>query len=242
MYTEEIKKLCNKYLSNIIEYRHHFHMYPELGRKEYNTAKIVADELRKLDIEVFENVSKTGVVGILKGKYPGKTVLLRADMDAIPIQENTDVPYKSTIDGVMHACGHDGHTATLLGVAMILSELRNELHGNVLKKIGADKVIFPERDMGLRVAHALISPNILDFIELSDDYSIVEIKATSQIIGQSLRQLDIRAKHNCNVMALKQNGKMNITPSPDDLILENDILIVVGCNDDLVKFEKFYAE
>ena len=131
MYTEEIKKLCNKYLSNIIEYRHYFHMYPELGRKEYNTAKIVADELRKLDIEVFENVSKTGVVGILKGKYPGKTVLLRADMDAIPIQENTDVPYKSTIDGVMHACGHDGHTATLLGVAMILSELRNEMHGNV---------------------------------------------------------------------------------------------------------------
>ncbi|MCL6456808.1 MAG: TrkA family potassium uptake protein [Gorillibacterium sp.] len=129
-----------------------------------------------------------------------------------------------------------------LGVKKLIVKAQNELHGNVLKKIGADKVIFPERDMGLRVAHALISPNVLDFIELSDDHSIVEIKATSLIIGRSLRELDIRAKHNCNVMALKQNGKMNITPGPDDQILESDILIVVGHNDNLIRFEKFYAE
>lgn len=131
MHTDEIKKLCNKYLNHIISFRHQFHMYPELGHKEFNTARAVSEELKRLKIEVRENVAETGVVGILKGKYPGKTVMLRADMDALPIQENTDVPYKSKVDGVMHACGHDGHTASLLGVAMILSELRENLHGTV---------------------------------------------------------------------------------------------------------------
>lgn len=131
MYTDEIMKLCNKYLNDIINFRHQFHMFPELGHKEFKTAKAVADELRRLNFEVTENVSGTGVIGILRGKYPGKTVLLRADMDALPIQENADVPYKSKIDGVMHACAHDGHTASLLGVAMVLSELRDKLHGTV---------------------------------------------------------------------------------------------------------------
>lgn len=131
MHTDEIRKLGRKYLNDIIKYRQLFHMYPELGHKEFKTAKAVADELRRLDIEVTENVAGTGVVGILQGNYPGKTVLVRADMDALPIQENTDLPYKSKVDGVMHACGHDGHTASLLGVAMILSDLREHLHGKV---------------------------------------------------------------------------------------------------------------
>lgn len=152
-------------------------------------------------------------------------------------------------DVVVVAIGQDVQASILttlilkeLGVKTLISKAQNELHGNVLKKIGADKVIFPERDMGLRVAHALIAPNVLDFIELSDDYSIVEIRATTQLIGSSLRQLDIRARFNCNVMGMKKNGKMNITPSPDDQIQDDDILVVVGHNNDLVKFEKFYAE
>ncbi|MEL7647720.1 MAG: M20 family metallopeptidase [Sedimentibacter sp.] len=131
MLTDEIKKLCNKYLNHIIDFRHQFHMYPELGHKEFMTAKAVADELRRLNIEVTEHVSGTGVIGILRGRYPGRTILLRADMDALPIRENADVEYKSKIDGVMHACAHDGHTASLLGAAMILSELRDQLHGSV---------------------------------------------------------------------------------------------------------------
>lgn len=131
MYTEEIKNICNMHLDKIIEFRRHFHMYPELGHKEFNTSRMVTEELKNLGMEVLENVSGTGVVGLLKGKYPGKTVLLRADMDAIPVQENSNYEYKSKVDGVSHACGHDGHTATLLGAAMILSELRDELHGNV---------------------------------------------------------------------------------------------------------------
>lgn len=131
MDTDEVKKLTAKYLDQIIDFRHLFHMYPELGHKEFKTAKAVAHELRRLDIEVAEGVSGTGVVGLLEGRYSGKTLLLRADMDALPIGENADVPYKSRVEGVMHACGHDGHTASLLGVAMVLSELRDHLHGRV---------------------------------------------------------------------------------------------------------------
>src|SRR5690554_2110077 len=108
MYTEEIRKLTEEYLDEIIKYRRQFHMYPELGHKEYKTAKAIADQLRSLGMEVTEGVSGTGVVGILEGKYPGKTILLRADMDALPMQEEADVPYKSKTDGIMHACGHDG--------------------------------------------------------------------------------------------------------------------------------------
>ena len=129
MYTEEIRKLTEEYLDEIIKYRRQFHMYPELGHKEYETAKAIADQLRSLGMEVTEGVSGTGVVGILEGKYPGKTILLRADMDALPMQEEADVPYKSKNDGVMHACGHDGHSASLLGVAMVLSKLRDQLKG-----------------------------------------------------------------------------------------------------------------
>lgn len=153
-------------------------------------------------------------------------------------------------DVVVVAIGQDIQASILttlilkeLGVKMLIVKAQNELHGKVLRKIGADKVIFPERDMGQRLAHALISPNILDFIELSDNYSIVEIRATPLLIGKSLNQLDIRTGYGCNVMAIKSNdGTMNITPSADDLIQPTDILIVVGHNDDLNRLEKNYSE
>lgn len=158
MLTDEIKKLCDTHLDDIIEFRHQFHMYPELGHKEFKTARAVADELKRLGMEVTENISGTGVVGILRGIFPGKTVLLRADMDALPIQENADVHYKSRIDGVMHACGHDGHTASLLGVAMILSELRDQLHGTV-------KFVFqPDEEYG-DGAKSMIAGGILENVD-----------------------------------------------------------------------------
>ncbi|MBW7458710.1 potassium channel family protein [Paenibacillus sepulcri] len=129
-----------------------------------------------------------------------------------------------------------------LGVPKLIVKAQNELHGKVLSKIGADKVIFPERDMGLRVAHHLISPNILDFIELSDDYSIVEMKAPAQAVGKNLKQLDIRAKYKCNVLAIKTDNHMNISPYADDIIKDNDILVIVGKNQDLTDLEIVYAE
>ncbi|ONI38185.1 N-acyl-L-amino acid amidohydrolase [Candidatus Epulonipiscium fishelsonii] len=128
---KDINLIAQKYLAKVMELRELIHMYPEDGYSEFKTSKLVADTLRELGIEVKENVARTGVVGLIRGKYEGKTVLLRADMDALKLQEYVDVPYKSKVDGMMHACGHDGHTAGLLGAAMILNELKDELHGNV---------------------------------------------------------------------------------------------------------------
>lgn len=116
----------------MVEIRRDLHQNPELGFEEVRTPKMIADYLTELGIEVRTEVGGRGVVGLLKGAKPGKTVALRADFDALPIQDEKDVPYKSTIPNKMHACGHDGHTATLLGVATVLAKHRDELEGNVV--------------------------------------------------------------------------------------------------------------
>jgi trk system potassium uptake protein TrkA len=152
-------------------------------------------------------------------------------------------------DVVVVAIGQDIQSSILttlilkdLGVKTIIVKAQNELHGKVLNKIGADKVVFPERDMGLRVAHHLISPNILDHIELSADFSIVEMKIPPEMIGKNLKQLDIRVTYNCNVLAVKRNGQMNITPRADEQLLPDDVLVIVGRNDQLTQLEQAYAE
>ncbi|HYH06687.1 MAG TPA: amidohydrolase [Thermoanaerobaculia bacterium] len=125
--------------ASVITTRRDLHQHPELGNRELRTAKIVADRLRALDIEVQEKVAHTGVVGILRGGRPGKVVALRADMDALPVTEQVDLPFASKVRteyngqevGVMHACGHDAHVAILLGVAEILSGMRKDLPGTV---------------------------------------------------------------------------------------------------------------
>jgi trk system potassium uptake protein TrkA len=129
-----------------------------------------------------------------------------------------------------------------LGIPTLIVKAQNELHGKVLNKIGVDKVIYPERDMGQRVAHHLVSPNIIDFIELSPDYSIIEFKAVGEMIGKSLHNLDIRAKFGCNVMAIKSDERMNIAPRAEDLIRNEDVLVVVGRNDHLKLLEKTFME
>mgnify|MGYP000927233153 CR=1 FL=1 len=131
MNTEKIKNLSKKYYDRIVEIRHRIHMHPELAFQEHETSKLIANELMRMGIEVQNGIAKTGVVGLIKGEKPGKTILLRADMDALEVQEAADVPYKSKIKGKMHACGHDGHIAGVLGAAMILNDLKDELHGNI---------------------------------------------------------------------------------------------------------------
>jgi len=116
----------------MVKWRRHFHQYPELSFEEVETPKLIAKLLTEWGIEVRTGVGGRGVVGLIKGGKSGKTVALRADFDALPIQDEKDVPYKSLVPGVMHACGHDGHTATLLGIAKVLSEVREELPGNVV--------------------------------------------------------------------------------------------------------------
>jgi carboxypeptidase Ss1 len=115
----------------IIEIRRQIHAHPELSYQEIETAKLVAEELRALKIQVKTHLGGNGVVGLLKGAREGNVVGLRADMDALPITENVDLRFKSQREGIMHACGHDTHVAMLLGAAMVLSKHRDELHGSV---------------------------------------------------------------------------------------------------------------
>lgn len=125
-----------------------------------------------------------------------------------------------------------------MGVEKVVVKARNDLHGKVLYKIGAHKVVYPERDMGVRVVHNLISPNILDYIELADEYSIIEVSAGEFFAGKTLEELDIRAKFGCNVMAIKSGSKINIAPLAGDRIHQGDILVVIGHNNDLKKLEE----
>lgn len=125
-----------------------------------------------------------------------------------------------------------------LGVKYVVAKAQNELHAKVLYKIGADRIVFPERDMGVRVAHNLVSSNILDYIELAPDYSIVEITALREWEGKNLVDLNIRARYGINVMAIKHGSEINISPQAGDMIRKDDVLVVIGHNDDLQKLER----
>lgn len=128
---EKIKALARQYAPSFIEIRRHLHAHPELSYQEFETSKFVQSKLAEFGIP-FEIMATTGVVGLIKGKHPEKKVIaLRADMDALPIKEANDVPYKSVNEGIMHACGHDVHTSCLLGASRILNELKNEWEGTV---------------------------------------------------------------------------------------------------------------
>lgn len=125
-----------------------------------------------------------------------------------------------------------------MGVKKIVAKAQNERHGQVLYKVGADRVVFPERDMGVRVAHNLISANVLDFIELAEDYSVAEVVVSPKLVGKTLRQLDIRARYEVNVIAIKSDERFNIAPRPDEVIQYNDVLVVIGNNKHLKEFEE----
>lgn len=136
---KKIDNLCLKEEVKVIAWRRDIHQNPELGNREFRTAKLIAEHLEKLGLDVQAGVAHTGVVGILKGKYEGPVVALRADMDALPIKELVVLPYTSKVKtnyngqevSVMHACGHDAHVAILMGVAEVLSHIKNELHGTI---------------------------------------------------------------------------------------------------------------
>lgn len=159
-----ILKMAFDLEDQLIKWRRDFHMYPELGFKEFRTSKRVLEELTRLNIEATPGVGSTGVIGFIKGRQKGKTIALRADMDALPITEENDVPYRSKNQGIMHACGHDGHTSILLGAATILAELRGSLKGNV-------KLIFqPAEEIPEGGASTLINEGVL---KKPDVHSIV---------------------------------------------------------------------
>src|SRR5262245_24139821 len=129
---DSIKKLSHEYADEVVSYRRHLHAHPELSYQEHNTARFVAEILKRVGLEPQEGVAGTGVIAHISGNKPSKKLIaLRADLDALPIQEANAVPYRSQNPGVMHACGHDVHTSSLLGTARILHTLRNEFEGSI---------------------------------------------------------------------------------------------------------------
>ncbi|MFT8322718.1 MAG: TrkA family potassium uptake protein [Bacillus sp. (in: firmicutes)] len=125
-----------------------------------------------------------------------------------------------------------------LGVNNITVKAQNDYHEKVLKKIGADSIVHPERDMGKRIAHNIVSNNVLDYLELSDEHSIVEIKASSRLDGFTMIDLDIRARYGITIVAIKRDKEIIVSPMATEPIKENDVLIVIGADSDINRFEK----
>lgn len=129
-----------------------------------------------------------------------------------------------------------------LGVKYIIAKGHSDLHAKVLYKIGADRVVLPEKDMGVRVAHNLVSANILDYIELSEDYSVMEIQVLDEWVNKTLNELRLRSKYGINVMAIKRGDEVNLSPSAEDIIEDNDIIVAIGSAEDLSKLEGMIAK
>lgn len=150
-----LKTSAQEIQDRLVDIRRWFHMNPELSFKEFKTAEKIVEILKEHDIEVVHPVGKTGVLGILKGGLPGKVVALRGDIDALPIIETRDVPYKSKTEGIMHACGHDSHATSLLGAAILLSQVRDQVKGTV-------KFIFEPAEEINEGAQAMIDDGVLE--------------------------------------------------------------------------------
>lgn len=125
-----------------------------------------------------------------------------------------------------------------LGIEQITVKAQNDYHEKILNKIGANVVVHPERDMGRRLAHSLMSQNIIDYLELSEEHSMVEVKASDKMVGKNLIELNVRAKYGCNVVAIRRNKDMIISPEPKLTIKKDDILVILGADDDISYFER----
>ena len=193
----QIRKIAKEQFADIVSIRRRFHQNPELGFEEFQTSKFVADYLETLGLQVTRNVAKTGVVGLLKGANPGKTVAIRADMDALPIEELSDVPYNSQVPGKMHACGHDVHVASVLATARILSKLRDQIAGNV-------KFIFQPAEEAPGGAEPMIAAGVLENPKVdaiigghvwgSLDRGVIEVMPGSIMASSDILRLTIKGK------------------------------------------------
>ncbi len=191
-----------------------------------------------------------------------ETDVLAIDVDEERVNEFADIATQTVIgnttdesvlknlglrnfDNVIVAIGDNIQSSILttlllkdLGVKKVTVKAQSDYHARVLDKIGADVVVHPERDMGRRIAHRLVSSSVLDYLELSDEHSIVEIYATEKLANQSLLELDIRAEYGVSVIAIKRGNNLIVSPDPTVNIKDTDVLIVIGNDDDLTRFEK----
>ncbi|WP_276353441.1 potassium channel family protein [Cohnella caldifontis] len=149
------------------------------------------------------------------------------------------------VDCAVVAIGNDIQASILtsillkeLGIPKVVAKALSVPHGKVLHKLGVDRVIYPERDMGIRVANQLVSPNLLDYIELSKSYTIAELSATRKLASHSLKELDTRARFGCSIVAInKKNDQVVIAPSAEDVVEEGDVMVVIGTNEQIEHFE-----
>ncbi|MDA0313703.1 MAG: amidohydrolase [Bacteroidetes bacterium] len=195
--------------TKVIDWRRDIHQHPELGNEETRTAKKVADHLLALGIEVQEGVATTGVVGILRGGKPGPMVALRADMDALPVTERVDLPFKSTVTttyngqqtGVMHACGHDSHVAILMGVAEVLAGMKSHLEGSV-------KFIFQPAEEGIYI------PGVTSW-------------GAKQMVTEGVMK-DVDVIFGLHISAQTEAGKISYRSGPSQAAVDNLEIIIHG--------------
>ena len=209
-------KIDREIIDQTIKLRRHFHQNPELGMEEYETSSKVVEILEDLGLTVKKNIANTGVMGFLEGSKPGNTVLLRADMDALPIQDEKNVPYSSNIPNKMHACGHDAHTAILLGVAQVLAQKREDLAGNV-------KFIFQPAEETVGGADVMIKEGVLEeFVET--DYALALHMDTSHPTGNISLAMGA-SNASSDMLSIELKGKGTHGAYPQDGI---DVILMAG--------------
>ncbi len=196
----------------------------ELSKEGKHVLAIDKDESR---VNAYKNIVSHAVILDATDEEALKEIGIKNFEDVIvAIGENIQASILTTV------------ILTDLGIKNITVKAQNDYHEKILRKLGVDRVVHPERDMGRRIAQNIISNNILDYLELSDDHSIIEVKAGRKMIGKSLVDLDIRANFSCNVVAIKSGKMINVSPSADQPIEIDDILIVIGADEDLTRFER----
>ncbi len=165
------------------------------------------------------------------------THAVEADASDSEVLESLGV---SNLDVGIVSIGDDVHASILStlilkeqGVPEVVARAVNDMHGKILGRVGADNVVFPERDMGERVAQHLVSENMLDYIEFTPDHSIIEIIAPDFMVGKTLKEINLRSEYDINVMAIRRGGDINLTPGGNDTVNEGDVLVIMGKNDQL---------
>ncbi|SES76949.1 potassium channel family protein [[Clostridium] polysaccharolyticum] len=170
------------------------------------------------------------------------TYAVKGDVADVEMLESLGL---SNFDGAIVAIGENLEASVMvtilakeMGIPYVMAKAQNELHAKVLKKVGVDQVVFPEKETGIRVAHNLVMGNFFNAIELSSNFSILELDVPEEWDGHSLKELNIRAKHSLNVIGIKKASEMNINPAPDEKLSKEDVLIVIGDNDSLNRIKE----
>jgi trk system potassium uptake protein TrkA len=193
--------------------------------------EVMAIDIEESRVNEFANIASHAVIGNSTNESVLKNIGIR------------------NFDHVIVAIGEDIQASILttlmlkeMGVKRITVKAQNDYHEKVLSKIGADYIVHPERDMGKRIAHKIVSSNVLDYLELSDEHSIVEIVANEKLHGNTLIDLDIRANYGINIVAIKREKEVIVSPMATEIIQNGDILIVIGSDEDINRFEKKVLE